>query len=136
MPKVGSHSLVADIIDHIKIDGSLPNKLLIVDKGRLEQLLAKLDEKSIRAFFSDELVNTPKIDDPKFFSWIKSVRGASGLSQRAFARKLDQNLVSVSGSDIGNLETCKKLKNYSPERLEKIRKVIAQFATDLSGSNA
>jgi hypothetical protein len=122
-----SHSeAINEVIQLLRAEGITSDSHLIVKTTIIVRLLKLLPTELLQSFLGAELKAAPEYGDPRFPHWVLQARRKLGLSQRAFADKLRTDELRVYGSDIGNLETAKRLEHYGPERGSKIRESIIQ----------
>lgn len=123
--------LESELVRFLMVAGDLPKNLLIVDKARLESLVRSLTTETVQGFLHERLSNTPNPTDPAFAGWVKRVRTQLGHSQRTFAQLIrEKGYANIYGSDIGNIETGKRVKDYRPDRLEMIRTAIQRVLAE------
>lgn len=108
------------------------SELLIVDKNIINELIELIPEESLKAYIMRQIEATPSVNSIEFQIWVSEKRRSTGLSQRLFAKKIRDYGIRIHGSDIGNIESGKRLDNYTPERLEKIKQGILKYTNPIS----
>ena len=99
---------------------------LIVKNTILLDLITLVPRNKLEQYQSCLLEEVPDVESSVFGQWVKKMRAESKLTQDKFVEKLKSYSpkLKLHPSDIGNLETGKRLKNYRRERREIIKSSI------------
>ena len=133
--ETGRNRHLEQIFGLITVESKDAPSIKIVDITILHDLFSmipgELLQKCIASYL--ERVKIPDIESPQFGPWLKGFRKKLGLTQRGLLEKLtDTNPnLKFSSSDIGNLETGKRLKDYGPSRRERFKKTLLRFRAEM-----
>ena len=81
-----------------------------------------------------ERAKIPDVESSQFGPWLKEFRKKLDLTQQGLLEKLTaiNPDLKFHVSDIGYLETGKRLENYGPSRRERFKKTLLRFRAEMS----
>ena len=104
--------------------------LKIVNFTILKDLLCLIPENEIKQYLKNYFYDVPDVKDYRFGPWLRKIRKEElNLTQKKLAAKLSQqnSKLKIYASDIGNLETGKRLHNYREKRLELFKRTLLEL---------
>lgn len=127
--KRGQNPSIQEVIDLLTITNTSDSELLIVKLRDIQSLISTLSPEQIRTFLgvnaNDSTSEPQNIDS--ICDWMKAARIQLGLTQRGLALRLREMGLKIHGSDIGNIETKRKLHLYRRVRLDAFRSGLKQL---------
>lgn len=123
-PKTSKSTMIEALIELIAASGAGSDELMIVNKTIATRLFTLIPEKTLQEFLRGANQNLPALGQPGLKYWLKTKRAALQCSQKALALKLQMRGLKIHASDIGNLETNKRIELYTPERVSRIVSAI------------